>query len=246
MIEDEGILEIIKRPEPISIIRLGDGEMGVLNGYRDPANYTRILVRQLGVSPSFLDAGRIRENLIEAINGADVLGLPFGKEKHGGYWANWQKLLDEFAPVWREKKQTYIDINNHFLDKSYFDEILQGIETLNYIGCRPLDYEFERRYGIKNVKSYIIAPEMAFTSGYEGKTHFPKQYDEINGWLHENRFDGQLCLVAAGFTGKIYCNWFRDAGGRAFDVGNVMDLWAGKATRGPGRGRDAENNEFKL
>jgi hypothetical protein len=60
------------------------------------------------------------------------------------------------------------------------------------------------------------------------------------------RIDGNICLVGAGFIGKIYVNWFKERGGVAMDIGAVMDLWAGKATRGPLRGTDAENLTYKL
>ncbi len=250
MRSDEEILytlsECIKESRPISLIRIGDGELGVLNGFNDPENYERLQQRQTGGSLLFSDAIKVRDNLITAINDADILGLPFGKEKYSGYWASWKEMLDDFCPNWNTKELTSIDVHNNFLNKGYFETLLTGLPKLNYIGCRNLDAQFKEHFGIKKVWSYIVAPEKMFTSGYEGSPHYPTQFNNIKRWMDRSDFTGQICLVGAGFIGKIYCNWFRDKGGICVDVGNVMDLWAGKKTRGADRGLDVEYDKYKL
>jgi UDP-N-acetyl-D-mannosaminuronic acid transferase (WecB/TagA/CpsF family) len=80
-------------------------------------------------------------------------------------------------------------------------------------------------------------------SGYEGDEHFPTQFNRIPRWMtvQLENFPGSLLLVGAGVVGKIYCNWWRDLGGVAFDVGGCMDIFAGKVTRGPDRGLDKDD-----
>ncbi len=85
-------------------------------------------------------------------------------------------------------------------------------------------------------------------SGYEGDRHYPTQFNRIPRWMdvQAENYPGSLLLVGAGVIGKIYCNWWRDRGGVAFDVGGCMDCWAGKLTRGPERGLDKEDLTYKL
>ena len=98
------------------------------------------------------------------------------------------------------------------------------------------------------VNKYTIAPEAKFTSGYEGPLHYPEQFNRIHRWMtvQLENFPGSLLLVGAGVIGKIYCNWMRDRGGVAFDIGAVMDLWAGFSTRGPNRGLNVKDESYKL
>jgi UDP-N-acetyl-D-mannosaminuronic acid transferase (WecB/TagA/CpsF family) len=59
------------------------------------------------------------------------------------------------------------------------------------------------------------------------------------------RHPGSLLFVGAGIFGKIYCNWWRDRGGVAMDVGGVMDIWSGKITRGPDKGLDKDDPDTR-
>jgi hypothetical protein len=60
--------------------------------------------------------------------------------------------------------------------------------------------------------------------------HFPTVFDEVVGRIRAGAV--QYCvLVGAGPCGKIYCDEVRRAGGLALDVGSLMDLWCGRATR---------------
>lgn len=253
MIESKDVLDIllakIKAKQPYSLIRLGDGEMAVLNGLIDPASYNRVLVRQLGLSPTFEDAEKIRQNLITAISDCDMIGLPFGKEKHGGYWADWDTILDKFAPQWRNKQHCHIDVHNHFLDNDWFDLLLKDRATINFIGCRQITAGIFRRFAPKVVNPFFIRPEMAFTSEKRAITkvpHYPEAFGRMQRYMDSTDLNRGVCLVGAGFVGKIYNNWFRDRGCVSMDIGNVMDAWGGKRTRGEGRGRDVEFNDFKL
>ena len=37
---------------------------------------------------------------------------------------------------------------------------------------------------------------------------------------------GALFLVGAGAFGKIYCQWIKERGGIAIDIGSIFDSWA--------------------
>jgi hypothetical protein len=217
----------------------------ILNAYNDPDGARRIMNKHYGYQLSWEETGLVRQNLINAIAGADMLGLPFNKEKVGGYWAMWEAVLDEHAQGWRDKQHCSIDVHNHWLDKGYFEELLMNQPTLNYISCRNLKEPFQRHFRIMHVKGFHIAPEAQFTD-YEGVKHYPKGYMQSELWIEREAYKGGFALVGAGFTGKMYLNWLRDQGCVAFDAGNVMDAWAGFLTRGPERGKNKTFDTFKL
>lgn len=247
----ERIIKCLNAKEPLSVIRYGDGEAMVLNAFNDTKGLNFILKKLLGQVPPFADVINIRHNLIQAYREADIIGVPVQNRHMNDPNSYWHKansiLVDAVGDAYLSKKEiTNIDVHSYFLDKGYYDQLLTGIDTLCYISCRQLDEAFKRRYGIKNVHSFIIAPEMYYTSGYDGPPHYPDQYNEIKEWVKTIPIKGNLCLVGAGVVGKIYNNWFRDQGGISMDVGSIMDSWGGKRTRGEGRGLDVIDETYKL
>lgn len=244
----EQILSRLMQDKPLSLLRIGDGESIALNGFNEYSKYHNVLKRQLGFSPPIEHAEQIRENLIQAYKGADIIGIPQHKniESLNSGWRQAQEMLDKYAPD-HTKEYCSIDIGYDFLNAGYFNDLLQDRKELNYISCRNLDLQFSSTWNISVVNSYIISPEAKFTSGYAGAKHYPDQFNKAARWMDVRNVKGQLLLVGAGVIGKIYCNWWRDLGGISFDIGSVFDEWAGKATRGPERGLDVEvNSKFKL
>ena len=247
----ERLINCLNEKDPLSIVRYGDGEAMVLNGFNDPGSLHFILRKLLGHIPAHNEITSIRQNLIQAYREADIIGIPV-INRHmndpNSYWHRSGSILNTAvgAEYLAKKEITNIDVHSHFLDKGYYDQLLTGIDTLCYISCRQLDEAFKRRYRIKNVYSFIIAPEMYYTSGYDGPPHFPDQYNEIKKWVTTIPVKGNLCLVGAGVVGKIYNNWFRDHGGISMDIGSIFDSFAGKRTRGQGRGMDVIDETYKL
>lgn len=246
-LSNEEILSRILERKPLSIIRAGDGEKIVLDGFKDDSEFNKVLKRQLGFSPPIEHALQIRDNLITAYREADIIGVPMQKNLSdlNQNWKAVEKTLETYIPIRTELKCS-MDVFYDFLYAGDFDKILSGIKVLNYISCRNLNEQFARTWNIKQVNSYIIAPEAKFTSGYDGEVHYPTQYNKAQWWMSKCEIEGAICLVGAGFIGKQYCNWFKNRGGIALDIGAVMDLWAGKATRGKDRGLDAERLDYKL
>jgi len=233
MIDTLGIFDILTKKEPISIIRYGDGEAGVLNGLCDPENYNRILRRQLGDGVSFQDAIKIRENLIEAFEGCDIVGMPYDKKGKGEYW---DAAFDIYKQnIIAQHEHCHIDIHYHLLEHNLYDDLFKHFKKVNYISCRDVDFESK---GLVSAR-FPIAPEAMFTT-YKGKKHYPDQFIRIKDWIKSVTEPGDLCLVGAGIVGKIYCNWFRDCGGVAIDLGSIFDDWTGHVTRGKNRGRDVK------
>ena len=236
------IFDLLAAGKPVSLIRVGDGEAMVLNGHKDRNAFGRVLKRQMGVSPTYEDAFKIRQNLVDALGGCDIIGVPVGKKQSepDSYWFRAQSILQENVPT-LDKKFCNIDIHYHLYDADLYKKLFQHFDRIFYISCR----EVNLKQFVPKVERYAIAPEMRFTT-YNGIPHYPDQFNRISRWMDSNDIEGALCLVGAGVIGKIYCNWFRDRGGVAMDIGSIFDQWAGYVTRGPERERDKRDLSIVL
>ena len=246
MLSKEEIINMILAGKPVSIIRAGDGEKLVLDSMSSVSALRlcdqAVLQRQLGYSPSLKDVEAIRNNLIEAYSKCDVIGIPNHVQKTNSHWDKVVKVLNDNVPDHTDQFCD-IDLAYHMLQDDSYDRLLKNRTVLNYISCRDLDMKFMFKWHIEICNKFTISPEKKFTSGYEGLNHYPEQFNKIPRWLDvmAEKHPGTLLLVGAGVVGKIYCNWWRDRGGVAFDCGGVMDIWAGRITRGPDRGLDKIN-----
>lgn len=243
----EEVLKALQGKEPVSVIRCGDGEKIVLDGFNSFGNFNAVLKRQLGFSPSISEAEQIRNNLIEAIKGADIIGVPRHKKlsEMSSHWQEVEKNVNQYAT---SEKRCSLDVHYDFLNAGFYDKLLRSVNPpeLCYISCRDLDNGLKRKFNLLRVDRYEIPPEAKYTS-YEGNPHYPYYYNRVEKWMDLMKPEGKLLLVGAGFIGKIYCNWWRDRGGRAFDIGSVFDEWAGRVTRGPDRELDkVEHTKFSL
>jgi hypothetical protein len=238
------VLNELKKGEPISLIRCGDGEKIVLDGFNSFGLYNSVLKRQLGFSPSISDAEKIRENLIEAINGCDILGVPrhSNLDRLSSHWQQVESTINKYCNA--PEKKCHIDVHWDFLHAGYFDELLNT--EVCFISCRDIETGLKRKFNLKRADKYLIAPEAKYTS-YKGVPHYPDQFIRVERWMDKMDAKGKLLLVGAGFIGKIYCNWWRDRGGIAMDTGAIFDEWAGRVTRGPDRELDKiEHGKYSL
>lgn len=253
ILSTEEVLSKLQEKKPLSLVRYGDGEAIVLNGFNDVDSLSAVFRRQFGYTPQIDQAQQIRQNLIETYQQCDILGIPTHerlKNDKNNYWVRAEKILRECVDnnILEIKQLCSIDVHSHLLDKNYYHEILSSVESLNYISCRDLDEQFKNRYpNLKRVNKFILAPEVKFTTNTTGEKHYPDQFNKVPKWMDKAiSCENSLCLVGAGIAGKIYCNWFRDRGGVSMDIGSIFDSWAGYATRGPGRGHNAVDNTYKL
>lgn len=240
------ILYRLNNGTPVSIVRAGDGEGLVLRSSDNIESYQecikRVMMRQLGYEPTMSEVVAIRKNLITAYQGADIIGVPMQKHLKdlSEDWTIVGQLIKQYNTT---SPRCSIDV---FYDMLYDGSLLEWLKdkpVINYISCREIPFS---RIGVLQVNKYIIAPEQKFTSGYRGPVHYPDQFNKIEQWMSKCAIEGNPCLVGAGVIGKIYCNWFRDRGGIAIDIGAVFDLLAGFSTRGPLRGLDVINEMYKL
>lgn len=242
----EQVIEAMTGTQPVSLIRCGDGEKIVLDGFDSYQNYNAILKRQLGFSPPIEHAEQIRDNLKRAIAQCDILGVPMHKnlDSMSKHWREVEATIDKYVPD-ATTKRCSLDVHYDILEKDEYHSMLNR-RPIAYIGCRDLVAGFMHKFKTQRVDWYEIAPEVKFTS-YEGAPHYPDQYQRVERWMDKVGAQDRILLVGAGVIGKIYCNWWRDRGGRAMDVGSVMDEWAGRVTRGPDRFLDKiQHNKYTI
>jgi len=170
--------------------------------------------------------------LIYACKKADILGIPTDRHmKINKAWRSAKRIGGSL-----NENLCSIDIHYEFLNNGYYIELLNEIDELYYISGRNLTNIFKTKYGIKLVHEVIITPEMKWEANRKQVPHFPNQYLKIKKWMNSQKCGGKLCLVGAGVAGKIYCQWFKEHGGVAMDIGSIFDSWAGLVTRGKTKG----------
>ena len=252
MLSKEEVYDIIMSSlvgkTPMSLVRLGDGESMVMQYPYKEDRMHYVMKRQFNYIPENEDLKFISNTVINAYSNADIIGVPTEshREKHGYWWASAEEYLIKSNPKAKNALKTSIDVHTDMFYAGMFDRILNNRDQVFVISGRDLDEGLKRKYKVKNVTSIKISPEQKFESKKSNDRHYPDQFNFINKWFKSHDFKGCLCLVAAGVLGKHYCSMFKKYGGVAIDIGHLADVWAGKVTRGAGKGADAVNNQYKL
>jgi hypothetical protein len=107
------------------------------------------------------------------------------------------------------------------------NKILAEINEVGLVTSRPeLEQLVARRFNVAT--STVIVPDKHVVVPGPGD-HVPDRYRTIR-----SEFDfspGTLVLVGAGIPGKVYCQWLKESGCVAIDVGSIFDAWVGRASR---------------
>jgi hypothetical protein len=107
------------------------------------------------------------------------------------------------------------------------DRILHEVDEVGIVTSRPeLELLVARRFNVRT--SCVIVPDRSRDTGESGR-HVPDRYRTIRSELVFP--EGTPVLVGAGIPGKVYCQWLKESGCVAIDVGSVFDAWVGRASR---------------
>lgn len=60
------------------------------------------------------------------------------------------------------------------------------------------------------------------------RIHYPRYFPQVSNIIKRKARKYDLFLIGAGLLGKIYCGLVKQHGGRAFDLGQIFDIWNGK------------------
>lgn len=80
------------------------------------------------------------------------------------------------------------------------------------------------------VSTYVVPVKHIDRQDQEPGAHYPRRFNELHDQL-DVEFPGMLFLVGAGICGKVYCQWIKERGGIALDIGAILDAWASQASR---------------
>ena len=234
------IRERLRARRPMSVVRLGDGE-GAVMGYptittrKDVNRSLRIWLRTIAVDDR--DVIRLAEELRDAIRNADILGVPRENQLVEGIplWRAVEDGLREFDLVGPNTAQTHTALHRLLQHAFLYRPLLQGADFVGVISCRRLMEPLKETFGVGEVRWYGVRGELENTGEVETR-HFPDGFEELRDTL-QVPYPGALFLVGAGVFGKIYCQWIKERGGIAVDVGSIFDSWAGAGRVGhPVRG----------
>lgn len=220
-----------------SLLRLGDGEAKILGWPKYVSRET--LDAQLKIwfgKTDFNDHElfKIRDDLVKAINNADVIGLPTksrlinnrGKlDQHVCsilYYALFEG--DEFHLT--DKLFCSASVHTFFHSSKIVLEYIKNYDYFYFVGkdakaASELLGPFDKKY------SFLSIPPEKWGVGVSD--HYPVRYNEIVCQIEESctKLPNSIAFVGAGVLGKVYCDFFKGKGIPAMDIGSLIDIWSG-------------------
>ncbi len=238
---------------PTSVIRISDGEARFLPYRREDSHFREADLEEIQTiwwGEVRIAGGRAEEfqTMFErAVSNADAIGAPpirrfvklSSNAPHSGEWralCNALRFLTTLsAPGLADRVLTSCHIHTDLEHWDLYPQILRAATSVSVISCHDLSEVILTKFGVNIRAQYLIPPEHAFAGMFgDGKGKFdeafyPNIFDRVMRDIEPER--GELVLIAAGFLGKLLCERVRERGGIGFDVGSVVDVWAGHATR---------------
>lgn len=217
--------------EPFSIVRIGDGDLKLLDE----------LVR------GKINVGKFNRSGIPHEEGKWVLKIYRNSCNEANYTSSFEMYYTDkfwgrkFSPGTRKKVEKWEDLyrrvgitNKNFCNPEighllFLDEnknllnLLSG-KSVCLLTCFPRCARIAGKVGKAKEVNIIKIPPI-------NKGHYSK-YREINNEILKNIKKTDIFLVAAGAIGKAYSLTIKNNGGMSIDVGQVLNTWAGKPIAG--------------
>jgi hypothetical protein len=216
----------VKENRPFALIRFGDGEGIFSNIIGSVSQYYNVSMKHWGEMPSRKYKLAIESSIKDAYDQCDIAGLPFGFSS-----SKWSATLEGFLNRKSSKTKIKCGAEIHIeMDKTNFLlEIVSG-RSVVFVGCRDITAKMEE-FGAADTEIINISEQYRFAT-IKPKVPFYKQVASIEERMKERRFDGKICLLAAGVAGKRIGIIMRDNGGMVIDIGSIVDYWHGIKSRG--------------
>lgn len=217
----------------MSLIRLGDGE-GAILGY--PKLHSEVQIRQtyqVWFGKTILEHEQIVDigtNLKQAISAADIVGMPREKQyKKSPFYSCIPQLLKNENLITDDTFFTHAAIHRLLHFALLLRPILGNRRYIGLIGGRDIRGVLKRTFNVQYTDYYEVKSEAKFPNNVS-KPHYPDAFYEMK----EQRLvkgKGDIFLVGAGIFGKVYCQWIKEQGGIAIDLGAMFDAWSGVKSR---------------
>lgn len=226
------VREYVEAGEPLSVIRLGDGESRLM-GWPEftPAKVLHQSLYYWFGRADFADEDltRMAKELRHAIRQADVIGIPQANQiRMSDGWANVMRYIEHYDLTGDDAQFCDASLHRNLQEQGLYENIMLGLGCEVYaITCRDVGDALSWRFDVPII--HVPIPEEGNT-GRRPTSHWPKRYNELRQYL-AHPMKGKLVLIGAGVLGKIYAGWIKKSGGVALDVGSVFDGWAGVTSR---------------
>jgi tetratricopeptide (TPR) repeat protein len=254
------VADALDRREPMSVIRLGDGEGIYLQiSLADEAEFSNLYDRgraefhriwysgtDLLTDPDFIneiyrvEAAYRNADCLSLLNTPSIrneyrMGSPRGVPAMNNLTRFLRKLRQGSAAP---KALCVANINRDMLLAGELARLVQGRAFVGLVSCYDdLPAHLMRRFGVGSSDLIRTYGEHAarLSMNEAGQDARPGRCFIESHWEICERFNairpGELYLVAAGIFGKIYCDIIKRQGGIALDIGSVADIWMGVGTR---------------
>lgn len=243
--------------QPLSLIRLGDGEGAWLSDPDEEAgrfgdlyrsNRRRILRTWFG-SDALLDRQdflALRGPFLASIEAATIVGIPYPDRIRHEYGLasldgvpGCTNVLRHVRPLADRPAGPAFCTHDVHLDLHHsggFRRLIGSGAPIGVISCHPgLPGKIGRHFGARIARAILVPEEKGFAHILDPngttQTHFPTVFHRVVTQVRQGDWAGMLWLVAAGYLGKRYCTEIAGRGGVALDVGSLVDAWSGNATR---------------
>jgi len=250
----ERILDAFDNRRPFSLIRLGDGEGHMLPYHEEIAGSQA--ADQAATMRSWWGGKPVDPRAIAALTSefrtallhADMIGAPSlerlfrgtgkGQRHHygsGGRNARGLLAVSEWlASTPPRQAITSCHVHQALSFWGLWQLLLPRVGAVSLITCRTdLPAQLQRRFDVSVRRVWHTPVESKYAEAAQRTTqaaHYPDVFEQLRIDLTSVE-PGEVVLVAAGFLGKIYCQWIRACGGIAIDIGSAADYWCGLETR---------------
>lgn len=232
------LLTAVKRREPFSILRLGDGE-GIVLRFPDVSRELIDFITTMWFGDHEVTDAEvldIRDHLIAGVAEASMVGLPTYDQITSSKAAQWRLVHEyidakpEFAAITPVSHMLHIWMHDEML----LDELISLAPAVTLLTCRSLSPRFEETFKVETPRTILIPEEAHYSKDKPNlKRHYPDRYLQITqGDELTPRVQGELFLVGGGVLGKVYCSEIKRRGGVAIDIGSVFDMWGYIGARG--------------
>jgi len=217
---------------PFSIVRLGDGDLQILN---ELTTHDFTSVRSKREAYNVTNSKELLNSYVEACNNANYLS-GYDLYLNGEFWRSCKPISiiskDCVSLIldWKNFYKRLKIVNNNFcspelgwqlfLQREHCLDLLQILQGKNIvvITCFPKVSKKLKDVGINAVSIPIPG-------------RFGNHYSKIN--ITKKRIkelipSRKIFLIGAGAWGRGYSNYIKSLGGIAIDIGKVCDMWAGK------------------
>jgi hypothetical protein len=217
---------------PFSIVRLGDGDLQILNELKTGIFSS---VRSKREAYNLINRHELLDTYVSSCNNANYLS-GYDLYLNGEFWRSCKPISiisKDCVPLilnWKNFYESLGIINQNFCSPELgWQLFLQRRKRLNLlqilkgknvvvISCFPKISKKLNSVGINTV-----------SIGIPGR--FGNHYSKIN--ITKNRIkelipSRKIFLIGAGAWGRGYSNYIKSLGGIAIDIGKVCDMWAGK------------------